>query len=60
MKCKDCEHLVIEKPDECNEGHAYCKKHNVSTMLVGVSAYKRKIDRLRCYEEVGEADVEGE
>lgn len=55
--CKDCEHLKIEKPDEMNEGHAYCGKYNVSTMLIGKSAYKRKIEKLRCYEEVGEADV---
>ena len=58
MKCKDCEYLSIEKPDEMNEGHARCLKYKVSTMLVGKSAYKKKIDKLRCYEDVGEADVE--
>lgn len=50
MKCKDCEYLKIEIPDKLNEGHAYCLKHNLSTMLIG-SHYKTKIDRLECFEE---------
>ena len=58
MFCKDCEYLSIEKPDEMNEGHARCSKYEVSTMLVGKSAYKKKIAKLRCYAEVGEADIE--
>ena len=48
IMCKDCEHFRIEKPDECNEGHAYCLKYNLSTMLIG-KQYNRKIDRLECY-----------
>ena len=48
IMCKDCEHFRIEKPDKCNEGHAYCLKYNLSTMLIG-KQYKRKIDRLECY-----------
>lgn len=53
-KCNDCEHLKVLKPDEMNEGYAYCDKYNVSTMLIG-KQYVRKIERLECYgEEVDE------
>lgn len=55
-KCKDCEHFRIEKPDAMNEGHAYCSKYNVSTMLVGKSAWKKKVDRLECWNKEGETD----
>lgn len=48
MKCKDCEHLRIEVPDKWNEGHAYCLKYDLSTILIG-SHYRKKIDRLECY-----------
>ena len=48
IMCKDCEHFRIEKPDKYNEGHAFCLKYNLSTMLIG-KQYKRKIDRLECY-----------
>lgn len=57
MKCKDCKYLTIDKPDDMNEGHAYCSKYNVASILVGKSAYKKKIDKLQCYAEVGKADV---
>lgn len=49
-KCKDCEHLRIDKPDDWNEGHAYCDKYDLQTILVGKSAYKKKIERLECYD----------
>ena len=56
MKCKDCEHLRIEKPDAMNEGHAYCDKYNLATMLIGKSAWKKKVDRLECWKKEGDGE----
>lgn len=50
MRCKDCEYLKIEKPDKFNEGHAYCTKYNLETMLL-YGSWKRKVDNLECYAE---------
>ena len=52
VMCKDCEYLRIDKPDKYNEGHAYCLKYDLSTMLIG-KQYTKKIDRLECYKAGG-------
>lgn len=59
MKCKDCAYLRIDRPDEMNEGHAYCLKHNLSTILIG-KQYKRKIERLECVETQTDCKIEVE
>ena len=50
MKCKDCEHLIVEFSDEQHDGHTYCLKYGITEMLFG-SHYRKKIDRFECYED---------
>lgn len=46
--CKDCEFFKIQdRPDDMNEGHVLCTKHNLIIELFTMN----KIKKLKCAED---------